>query len=339
MKKILVTGGCGYIGSHTVLELLEAGHDLVIYDNLSNSSKQTLDRIAEITGKTVTFFKGDICDGRGLSELFESHSFAAVIHFAGLKAIGESCSEPIRYYENNVYGTLQLIKVMTEFNVKKLVFSSSATVYGDPLELPLKETTPTGAPTNPYGKSKLMIENILGDLVKSDPSWAIISLRYFNPVGAHKSGLIGEDPREIPNNLMPIICQTAAGMHEELKIFGNDYDTHDGTGVRDYIHVVDLAKGHLNAVRKVLNGKGEWRINLGTGKGFSVLEILKVFEATSAKKIPFRFADRRPGDVASCYADVKYAKETLNWTATKGLDEMCEDAWRWCSKNPKGYQD
>ena len=338
MGKILVTGGSGYIGSHSVLQLLEKGYEVVVYDNLSNSSKKSLDQVSEITGKKITFFKGDICEGGALFELFKSHSFDAVMHFAGLKSVGESCSEPIRYYENNVYGTLQLIKVMTKFNVKKLVFSSSATVYGDPLELPLKETTPTGLSTNPYGKSKLMIENILSDLFKSDPSWAIISLRYFNPLGAHKSGLIGEDPIGIPNNLMPIICQTATGKCKELTIYGNDYDTHDGTGIRDYIHVVDLAKGHINALEKVLDNKGEWTINLGTGKGYSVLDIVKVFEAASGKKIPFRYADRRPGDVASCYADVNYAEQALSWRAEKSLIEMCEDTWRWQCKNPNGYE-
>ena len=337
MTKILVTGGCGYIGSHTLVELLNSGYEVVVYDNLSNSSKETLNKVYEITGKMLNFYEGDICDYNTLVKLFKTHSFDAVIHFAGLKSIGESNSNPILYYENNVSGTLQLIKTMNTFNIKKIVFSSSATVYGTPVDLPLKETMPTGNPINPYGKSKLMIEKIFEDLAVSDPDWSIVSLRYFNPVGAHKTGLIGENPKGVPNNLMPIICQVAIGLLDELPILGNDYETCDGTGVRDYVHVVDLAKGHIKALLKVLSANGEWKINLGTGKGYSVLEIVKMFEAVSGKHIPLSFLERRLGDVDTCFANSTYAKDILDWTAVYDLENMCEDTWRWVSKNPKGF--
>jgi len=337
MSVILVTGGCGYIGSHTLVELLNVGHEVVVYDNLSNSSKESLERVYEITGKEIIFYEGNITDAEKLADVFQRHNFDAVLHFAGLKAIGESSAEPILYYENNVYGTLRLVKVMCRFDVKNIVFSSSATVYGVPVELPLKETSPIGFPTNPYGKSKLIIENMLEDLAISDSDWSVISLRYFNPIGAHETGLIGENPRGTPSNLMPIICQVASGVLNKLPVLGNDYNTCDGTGVRDYVHVVDLAKGHLNALSKVLSDNGEWKINLGTGKGYSVLEIVKAFEAVSGEHIPLDFLDRRPGDVDSCFADSAYAKDILDWTAVYGLEKMCEDAWRWICKNPHGF--
>jgi UDP-glucose 4-epimerase len=337
MSVIFVTGGSGYIGSHTVVELLNVGHEVIVYDNLSNSSKKSLERVFEITGKEITFYEGDLTDAEKLTDVFQLHNIDAVLHFAGLKAVGESSNEPILYYENNVYGTLQLVKIMCRFEVKNIVFSSSATVYGIPVELPLKETSPIGFPTNPYGKSKLIIENMLEDLAMSDTDWSVISLRYFNPIGAHETGLIGENPRGTPNNLMPIICQVALGVLNNLPVLGNDYNTPDGTGVRDYVHVVDLAKGHLNALSKVLSDNGEWKINLGTGKGYSVLEIVKAFEAVSGEHIPLDFLDRRPGDVDSCFADSAYAKDILDWTAVYGLEKMCEDAWRWICKNPHGF--
>jgi UDP-glucose 4-epimerase len=337
MSVILVTGGSGYIGSHTVVELLNVGHEVVVYDNLSNSSKESLERVFEITGKEIIFYEGDIVDAETLTDVFQRHKFDAVLHFAGLKAIGESSAEPILYYENNVHGTLQLVKVMCRFDVKNIVFSSSATVYGVPVELPLKETSPISFPTNPYGKSKLIIENMLEDLAISDPDWSVVSLRYFNPIGAHETGLIGENPRGNLSNLMPIICQVASGVLNKLPVLGNDYNTRDGTGVRDYVHVVDLAKGHLNALSKVLSDNGEWKINLGTGKGYSVLEIVKAFEAVSGEHIPLDFLDRRPGDVDTCFADSAYAKDILDWTAVCGLEKMCEDAWRWICKNPHGF--
>ena len=329
MNKILVTGGAGYIGSHTVVELLEAGYEVVVYDNLTNSSPVSLERVTQITGKQVTFVEGDIRDKAALNSLFSVHAFDAVIHFAGLKAVGESVEQPLKYYKNNVYGSLQLLEVMTEHNVKTIVFSSSATVYGNPVELPLHEKMPTGIPTNPYGMSKLMIENILGDLYRADSSWRIARLRYFNPVGAHSSGLIGEDPMGIPNNLMPFITQTALGKLDELSIFGDDYPTVDGSGVRDYIHVVDLAKGHLAALRKLKESRHIITVNLGTGKGCSVLQMIKTFEAVNKVKVPFVIAEKRKGDVASCYADVSYAKDLLGWEAMLSIEDMCRDIWRY----------
>lgn len=338
MKKVLITGGSGYIGSHTALLLIESGFEVVIFDNLSNSSKKSIDIVSNLTGKNVTFFEGDICNENSLLKVFNMHVFDSVIHFAGLKAVSESCSNPLQYYENNVYGTIQLIKVMDKFNVKKIVFSSSATVYGDSKDLPIKESSPTGKTTNPYGTSKLMIEKILGDLYISDSSWSITCLRYFNPVGAHASGLIGENPSGIPTNLMPIICQAANGKIDYLNIFGSDYNTEDGTAIRDYIHVVDLAIGHVKALKILSEEPGEWTLNLGTGSGCTVLNLVKIFERVTGKKIPLKLVDRRLGDVESSYADVEKAKELLNWKAEKTLEEMCEDAWRWESTNTNHYE-
>jgi len=337
VSKILVTGGAGYIGSHTVLQLLESGQEVVIIDNLCNSSAESLKRVSELTGKDITFVKGDIRNYHDLEDIFINHSISHVIHFAGLKAVGESVSEPLNYYENNVFGTINLCHVMQNYGVKNIVFSSSATVYGDPQALPLKETMPTGTPTNPYGHSKLMVEHVLRDLHVSDSSWNIALLRYFNPVGAHISGQIGEDPNGIPNNLMPFISQTATGKRSELAIFGNDYDTHDGTGVRDYIHVEDLANGHLLALQALDKKPGILTVNLGTGTGYSVLDMVKAFGAASGVTIPYKIVARRSGDVAACYADPAYAKEVLNWEAKKDLEDMCHDTWRWQSQNPHGY--
>ena len=338
MKTILVTGGAGYIGSHTVLQLLEQDYQVVVLDNLSNASEQSLERVAEITGKSVVFQQGDIRDEAVLNQVFASHNIDAVIHFAGLKAVGESVEQPLRYYENNVFGTLQLCKSMQAHGVKNLVFSSSATVYGDPTALPLREDMPTGQPTNPYGQSKLMVEFVLRDLYASDGSWNIVLLRYFNPVGAHPSGKIGEDPSGIPNNLMPFITQVATGKREFLSVFGDDYDTPDGTGVRDYIHVEDLADGHLKALNKLAQNAGLCTFNLGTGQGYSVLEMVTSFEQESGQKVPYKIVARRSGDVASCYADPALAKAELGWEANKGLQDMCRDSWRWQSQNPNGYE-
>jgi UDP-glucose 4-epimerase len=338
MQKILVTGGAGYIGSHTVLQLLEAGNQVIVLDNLCNSSQESLNRVEELTGKTTIFVQGDIRDHTILELLFSKHNIDAVIHFAGLKAVGESVEKPLNYYNNNVYGTLTLCEAMKKFGVKNLVFSSSATVYGDPTELPLREDMPTGQPTNPYGMSKLMVELILRDLYESDNNWNIALLRYFNPAGAHPSGRIGEDPNGIPNNLMPFITQVATGKREQLSIYGNDYDTPDGTGIRDYIHVEDLAAGHLKALDKLYTSPGIVTYNLGTGQGYSVLDMVKEFEKQSGKAIPYQFVPRRGGDVASCYADPKTASEALGWTATRGLAEMCKDSWNWQSTNPYGYK-
>jgi UDP-glucose 4-epimerase len=337
MNKILVTGGAGYIGSHTVVELLEAGYEVVVYDNLTNSSPVSLERVTQITGKQVTFVEGDIRDKAALNSLFSVHAFDAVIHFAGLKAVGESVEQPLKYYNNNVYGSLRLFEVMAEHNVKTIVFSSSATVYGNPVELPLHEKMPTGIPTNPYGMSKLMIENILGDIYRADNSWRIARLRYFNPVGAHASGLIGEDPAGTSNNLMPFITQTALGKLDELSVFGDDYPTSDGSGVRDYIHVVDLAKGHLAALKKLKESTEMITVNLGTGKGYSVLQMIAAFETVNNVKVPHKIVQRREGDVAICYADTSYAKELLNWEAALGLNDMCRDSWNWQTKNIEGY--
>ncbi len=337
MQSILVTGGAGYIGSHTVLQLLEADKQVVVLDNLCNSSSESLKRVEALTGKSVTFVQGDICDRPLLDQLFEQYDISAVVHFAGLKAVGESVEKPLEYYRNNVYGTLVLCEAMKSHNVKNLVFSSSATVYGDPIALPLKEDMPTGQPTNPYGQSKLMVELILKDLYRSDDQWNIVLLRYFNPVGAHPSGRIGENPNGIPNNLMPFITQVATGKREILSVFGDDYDTHDGTGVRDYIHVEDLADGHLKALDKLSQKVGLVTYNLGTGQGYSVLDMIKEFEKQSGRSVPYKIVPRRSGDVAACYADPKLAKQELGWQAQKGLEEMCRDSWNWQSNNPDGY--
>lgn len=333
---ILVTGGAGYIGSHTVVELLNADQDVVIIDNLINSSIESLHRVESITGKSVIFYQGDVLNKAFLQKVFTDHAIHSVIHFAGLKAVGESVAQPLRYYETNVSGTLVLCEVMAEYNVKNLVFSSSATVYGDPASLPITEDFPTGA-TNPYGQSKLMVENILQDLYLSDPSWNIARLRYFNPVGAHASGCIGEDPNDIPNNLMPFIAQVAVGKRKKLSVFGNDYNTHDGTGVRDYIHVVDLAIGHLKALDKLNTQSGLVTYNLGTGVGYSVIDMVEAFEKACGKSIPYEVVARRPGDIAACYADPLKARNELGWQATHTLEDMANSSWNWQSTNPNGY--
>lgn len=336
--KVLVTGGAGYIGSHTCLELLLAGHEIIIVDNLSNSREESLTRVQEITGKKLVFHKIDLLDEEGLEKVFRTSSIDAVIHFAGLKAVGESVAMPLHYYHNNVTGTLNLCAMMLKYGVKKLVFSSSATVYGDPHTVPITEDFPV-SPTNPYGRSKLMVEKICRDLCVSDASWRIVLLRYFNPVGAHQSGRIGEDPNDIPNNLFPFISQVAVGRRTALSVFGDDYETKDGTGVRDYIHVLDLAKGHLKALERLNEYSGVLTYNLGTGRGYSVLEVVKAFEAASGKTVRYDIVARRPGDIATCYADSSKAREELNWSAKIELKQMCEDAWRWQSHNPKGYID
>lgn len=324
--KILVTGGTGYIGSHTCVELLDAGYEIVVIDNLSNSKIEVVDKIKEITGKDFKFYEGDCCDKNILTKIFEENNIDAVIHFAGFKAVGESVKLPLKYYRNNLDSTITLLEVMNEYNVKKIAFSSSATVYGKPETLPIKEDFPLST-TNPYGTTKLMIEDILRDLYVSDNEWSIAILRYFNPIGAHKSGLIGENPNDIPNNLMPYIVKVATHELECLSVFGNDYDTKDGTGVRDYIHVVDLAKGHIKAIEKVLKDKGVDAYNLGTGNGYSVLEIVNTFMDVNKIDVNYKITDRRPGDIDACYADPTYAKEKLNWEANLGIEEMCEDAY------------
>jgi UDP-glucose 4-epimerase len=334
---ILVTGGAGYIGTHTVVELLNAGQEVIIIDNLSNSSVEALARVYTITAKDVIFYQGDILNKALLKKIFTDHSIESVIHFAGLKAVGESVTTPLKYYENNVTGTITLCQVMAENNVKNLVFSSSATVYGDPTSLPIKEDFPTGA-TNPYGQSKLMVEYILADLYHSDNSWNIARLRYFNPVGAHESGLIGEDPNDIPNNLMPFIAQVAVGKREKLSVFGDDYNTPDGTGVRDYIHVVDLAVGHLQALKKLQTKPGLVTYNLGTGIGYSVLDMVKAFETACGKTIAYQISPRRPGDIAACYADPSFAAAELDWRATHTVADMANSSWKWQSNNPDGYK-
>ena len=326
---ILVTGGAGFIGSHTLVELAAAGHNLVVLDNLCNSTDKTLQQVEQITGKTISFVKGDIRDSKLLSQLFSQHTFQAVVHFAGLKAVGESVAEPLRYYDNNVHGTQVLLQAMQTAEVFNFVFSSSATVYGEPEQMPISEACPTGRPTNPYGRSKLMVEEILRDLAVADSRWRIALLRYFNPVGAHKSGLIGENPNGIPNNLLPYIAQVAVGKLSKLAVFGDDYPTTDGTGVRDYIHVVDLAKGHLAALNYLEKHPGVHTWNLGTGQGYSVLEMIQAFEQASGVKIPYQIVERRAGDIATCYSDPSKAKQELNWQAEKGLKEMMQDAWRW----------
>jgi UDP-glucose 4-epimerase len=335
--RVLVTGGAGYIGSHTCIELLAAGHDVIVVDNLSNSDAEAIGRVEKITGKSIDFHQVDICDIQALSTVFSASKVDAVIHFAGLKAVGESVDMPLRYYQNNVAGTLTLCEAMARHGVFNLVFSSSATVYGDPASVPIDESFPLSA-TNPYGRSKLMIEEILRDLHQSDSRWNTIILRYFNPVGAHESGLIGEDPNGIPNNLMPYISQVAVGKLKQLSVFGSDYPTVDGTGVRDYIHVVDLAGGHIKAVEKLSQNPGAVAYNLGTGCGYSVLEVIAAFEKTSGAKVPYAVVDRRPGDVASCYAEPSLAAKELKWTATKDIEQMTLDCWRWQSRNPNGYQ-
>lgn len=334
---ILVTGGAGYIGSHTVVELMTAGYEVLIVDNLCNSKLVVLDRIERIVGRRPLFVKADVRDRAAMQALFAAHRFDAVIHFAGLKAVGESVTQPLRYYDNNVHGSLVLFEAMAEAGVKTLVFSSSATVYGDPHAVPIREDFPLSA-TNAYGRSKLMIEEMLGDIARSDATWRIALLRYFNPAGAHESGLIGEDPNGIPNNLMPFVSKVAVGKLAELSVFGSDYPTVDGTGVRDYIHVVDLARGHLAALRVLGEREGVQTVNLGTGRGYSVLEMVRAFETASGRQIPYRIVGRRPGDIASCYADPALAKSLLDWQVQFGIEEMCRDGWRWQSMNPAGYE-
>lgn len=335
---VLVTGGAGYIGTHTCVELLNAGYEIVVVDNLLNSNLVSLERIKEITGKDFPFYDVNLLDHEKLDNVFGNHDIEAVIHLAGLKAVGESVEKPLFYYHNNITGTLSLCEVMQKHGVKNMVFSSSATVYGLPESVPISESFPLSA-TNPYGQTKLMIEQILRDLQVADSEWSISLLRYFNPIGAHESGRIGEDPNGIPNNLMPYITQVAIGKLPQLQVFGNDYDTVDGTGVRDYIHVVDLAKGHLKALEKVMTSNGVDAFNLGTGKGYSVLEMVHAFEKASGKEVSYKIVSRRPGDIGECYADPAKAKDVLGWQAEKGLDEMCEDSWKWQKNNPNGYKE
>ena len=334
---ILVTGGAGYIGSHTTVELLQSGYDVVIADNFCNSHPEVLNRIKLLTGKTPTFYEVDVRDANALTRIFQAHDIKSVIHFAGLKAVGESTRLPLKYYQNNIAATLTLCEVMQQHNVFDLVFSSSATVYGDPHSVPINENFPLSA-TNPYGRSKLMVEDILRDVAKSEPRWGIVLLRYFNPIGAHASGSIGEDPNGIPNNLLPFISQVAIGRLPQLSIFGNDYPTHDGTGVRDYIHVVDLAIGHIKAIERIKHERGVLTYNLGTGNGYSVLDMVKAFEQASGTTINYKIVDRRPGDIAECWADPTYAANDLGWKAARGLQDMMQDTWRWQSKNPNGYK-
>ena len=336
---ILVTGGVGFIGSHTVVELQNAGYDVVVLDNLCNANPKVLDRIEAITGKKVPFYKADIRDREALNEIFEKESIDSVIHFAGLKAVGESVQKPLEYYDNNISGTLVLVDVMRQHGCKNIIFSSSATVYGDPAFVPITEECPKGVCTNPYGWTKSMLEQILSDIQKADNEWNVVLLRYFNPIGAHKSGTIGENPNGIPNNLMPYITQVAVGKREELGVFGDDYDTPDGTGIRDYIHVVDLALGHVKALKKIEEKAGLKIYNLGTGCGYSVLDVVHNFEKASGVKIPYSIKPRRAGDIATCYADAAKAKEELGWEAQYGILEMCEDSWRWQKNNPNGYDD
>jgi UDP-glucose 4-epimerase len=335
-RRILVTGGAGYIGSHTVLALLEAGHEVLIVDNLSNSSAKVLPRLEQLSGQVIPFVQADVRDSAALDRIFAEHRIDGVIHFAGLKAVGESVAQPLRYFDNNVGSTLALLQAMDRAGVRRIVFSSSATVYGDPDQVPINESSRLQV-TNPYGRTKLMCEDILRDLQMSDPRWQVAILRYFNPVGAHISGTIGENPSGIPNNLMPFITQVAVGQREFLSIFGQDYPTPDGTGVRDYIHVVDLAQGHLAALNYLQNQQASITVNLGTGRGVSVKELADTFARVTGVPVPYRFVDRRPGDVAACYADTRLAREALGWQAQLGVERMCQDAWRWQSNNPKGY--
>ena len=336
---ILVTGGAGYIGSHTCLELLNQGHEVVVVDNLCNSCEEALNRVKELTGKDLAFYEADILDKEALNRVFDQEKIDAVIHFAGLKAVGESVAKPLEYYHNNITGTLVLCDVMRSHGVKKIIFSSSATVYGDPAFIPITEDCPKGKITNPYGQTKSMLEQVLTDLHVADPEWNVILLRYFNPVGAHESGRIGEDPTGIPNNLTPYITQVAVGKLKEVNVFGNDYDTPDGTGVRDYIHVMDLAIGHVKALQKFADKPDVYIYNLGTGRGYSVLEMIQAFSKAVGHDIPYVIKPRRAGDIATCYADATKAKNELGWTAERGIDEMCQDAWRWQSNNPNGYRD
>ncbi|HDR9102816.1 TPA: UDP-glucose 4-epimerase GalE [Burkholderia vietnamiensis] len=333
---ILVTGGAGYIGSHTTVELLDNGYDVVIVDNLVNSKVESVRRIERITGKTPAFHQVDVCDEAALAEVFDSHPITGTIHFAALKAVGESVAKPLEYYQNNLGGLLAVLKVMRERNVRQFVFSSSATVYGVPERSPIDESFPLSA-TNPYGQSKLVAEQILRDLEVSDPSWRIATLRYFNPVGAHSSGLIGEDPAGIPNNLMPYVAQVAVGKLEKLRVFGSDYPTPDGTGVRDYIHVVDLAKGHIAALDALATRDASFVVNLGTGQGYSVLEVVRAFEKASGRPVPYELVARRPGDIAECYANPQAAADIIGWRATLGIEEMCADHWKWQEGNPRGF--
>lgn len=335
---ILITGGAGYIGSHTAVELLNANYDIIILDNFSNSKEEALNRIKEITNKDFKFYQTDLLNYDDVSKIFEENQIESVIHFAGLKAVGESVSFPMKYYENNITGTLNLCKIMDKFNVKNLVFSSSATVYGEPKTVPITEDFHVGNVTNPYGRTKFMIENILNDLYIADNSWHIALLRYFNPIGAHKSGKIGEDPNGIPNNLLPFITQTAIGKREKLAVFGDDYDTPDGTGVRDYIHVVDLAIGHIKAIEKIVEKAGVYVYNLGTGNGYSVLEVVRAFEKASNMKVPYEIKERRAGDIPTCYADPKLAEKELGWVAKFDIETMCKDAWNWQKNNPDGFK-
>ena len=336
--KILVTGGAGYIGSHTCVELIEAGYTPIVIDNLSNSNPESLRRVGEITGKTVEFIEGDVRDEALLDEILTKHEISCAIHFAGLKAVGESVAKPLEYYQNNLDATLTLCKVMAKHDVKRIVFSSSATVYSGDNEMPLRETSKTGNCTNPYGWTKYMGEQILRDIAKADPAWSVVNLRYFNPVGAHASGKIGEHPNGIPNNLMPYISQTAIGKRDHLNVFGNDYPTPDGTGVRDYIHVVDLAKGHVAAIRYLMSHTGESVFNLGTGHGYSVLDMVHAFETANGVKVPYVITERRPGDLPACYADPSKSLDVLGWKAERDLVDMCRDTWNWQKHNPNGYE-
>ena len=335
--KVFVTGGAGYIGSHTCVELIEAGYEPVVIDNLCNASAESLKRVRQITGRDFPFYQGNVRDEALLNRIFDEHDIGCVIHFAGLKAVGESVSMPLAYYENNLCSTMTLCRVMSQRGVKKIIFSSSATVYDGNNQMPLKETSKTGNCTNPYGWTKYMGEQILRDIAAADPAWSVVSLRYFNPVGAHESGLIGEHPNGIPNNLMPFISQTAIGKRHHLNVFGNDYDTPDGTGVRDYIHVVDLAKGHVAAISHLMATTGESIFNLGTGIGYSVLDMVKAFETANGISVPYEIAPRRPGDLATCYADPAKSAQVLRWKATRDQTDMCRDTWNWQSKNPNGF--
>ena len=339
MAKILITGGAGYIGSHTALELLKEGYEVVVYDNLCNSSQESMKRVEELTGKTITFYEGDILNAETLKAMFEKEQVDAVIHCAALKAVGESVRKPLEYYQNNITGTLTLMKVMREVGVKNIVFSSSATVYGNPETMPITEDCPKGQCTNPYGWTKSMMEQIMTDVQAADPEWNVVLLRYFNPVGAHESGRIGEDPKGIPNNLLPYVAQVAIGKLQSVGVFGNDYDTPDGTGVRDYIHVVDLAVGHVKAINKIKENPGVKVYNLGTGNGYSVLDVIKAFSKACGHDVPYVIKERRPGDIATCYSDASLAKKELGWEAQYGIDEMCADSWKWQSMNPNGYND
>ena len=335
---ILLTGGAGYIGSHMLLKLLESNHKVVVLDNLLNSSYESIKRVEALSNKQCIFIEGDIRDSECLNSIFDKYNIDAVLHFAGLKAVGESVSKPLVYFDNNINGSLQLLQSMQQFEVKKLVFSSSATVYGDPDALPISEDCPMSIPTNPYGYTKMAVEQMLMQMVKSDPTWSVAALRYFNPVGAHKSGMIGEDPNDIPNNLLPYIAQVAIGKRDKLSVYGNDYDTHDGTGVRDYIHVMDLVEGHLSALDYISRNQGYHVWNLGSGSGHSVLDMVKAFEKASSTKIVYRIVDKREGDIASCYADATKAQKQLNWSTQRSVEDMMQDTWRWQTRNPNGYR-